>query len=307
MLVLVGSEALRHHWTDSVPRKPSDYDLIGTHNELSRFIREVAPEETYPLGANKLFMKTRSPKSVWEMEIAWTNSTAEQFMEYARIDPLKTLPMGCGFYVIVPNLDLLYTLKMSHRYLRNSPHFLKTMAHIRLMRENGAVVRPQYQNWLKRREAETYSYGHPSLKQSKKDFFSGDAIEYLYDHDSIHEAIKLGPKPAYLSFKVDGEEVLTSRAKFDSLPREIQLRAVLEETYVLALERSQIPFPGTDPKWSFDKALEKVCTSITSGWFREFSWENYHEVKSLYDPTYTERLQKALSEGIVLPYQSRLP
>ena len=30
-------------------------------------------------------------------------------------------------------------------------------------------------------------------------------------------------------------------------------------------------------------ALEKVCTSITSGKFREFSWENYLKVRNMYD------------------------
>lgn len=29
-------------------------------------------------------------------------------------------------------------------------------------------------------------------------------------------------------------------------------------------------------------ALEKVCTSITSGWFREYAYENYYEVVAMY-------------------------
>jgi hypothetical protein len=31
-----------------------------------------------------------------------------------------------------------------------------------------------------------------------------------------------------------------------------------------------------------NKALDKVCTSITSGWFREFAWQNYDEVVKIY-------------------------
>jgi len=33
----------------------------------------------------------------------------------------------------------------------------------------------------------------------------------------------------------------------------------------------------------FEMALMKVCTSITSGWFREYAWENYQKVLDLYD------------------------
>jgi hypothetical protein len=32
----------------------------------------------------------------------------------------------------------------------------------------------------------------------------------------------------------------------------------------------------------------KVCTSITSGWFREFAWENYDNVLDLYNDKYVE-------------------
>lgn len=59
---------------------------------------------------------------------------------------------------------------------------------------------------------------------------------------------------------------------------------------MLALERSQIPHAGNiTPHASFLIALQKVCTSITSGWFREFAWEHYHEVRALYRDTYVPR------------------
>jgi hypothetical protein len=52
----------------------------------------------------------------------------------------------------------------------------------------------------------------------------------------------------------------------------------------LALERSLVPFDwrsGED--YAFKKALEKVCTSITSGFFREYAWEHYAAVINLYN------------------------
>lgn len=198
------------------------------------------------------------------------------------------------------NMDELYTLKMSHRYLKNNPHFKKTMDHIHWLRDRGAKIWST--DWLAKAEEETYSYKHPSLMRQKKDFFSGDGVNYVYDHDSIHEAMKTFDIPAYQFFADPTHEVKSSRKRFFQQDRAIQLAAVFEETTVLALERSQVLYPETDPKWSWLTALEKVCTSITSGWFREFAWENYYDVEKMYDPDYVKKFREKLSQGVVKPH-----
>jgi hypothetical protein len=210
-----------------------------------------------------------------------------------------------------PPLKYLYALKMSHRYLRNSPHFLKTMRDIQAIRKFAKESNydlhfdPKLKEWFKKREKETYWYKHPSLKQNKKDFFNGDGVTYVYDHDSIHEAVKHLDEPAYNKFKVDTAEVECSKEKFFSLPMDTQLYSVLEEVQVLALERSQIPFKdkGIDPRWSFNKAHEKVCTSITSGWWREFAWEHYDMVQDMYEPDYVNNFWAAVNMNRVKPYK----
>lgn len=78
---------------------------------------------------------------------------------------------------------------------------------------------------------------------------------------------------------------------------------VIDNFEVLALERSQIPFKNMAPKTSFLIALEKVCTSITSGWFREYAWENYDKVVSLYDPNYVKMFWNAVDKGVVKQYK----
>ena len=50
-------------------------------------------------------------------------------------------------------------------------------------------------------------------------------------------------------------------------------------------------------------ALEKVCTSITSGWFREFAWENFDVVTNLYNDDYITKFTNAMKDGIILPYK----
>ncbi len=113
----------------------------------------------------------------------------------------------------------------------------------------------------------------------------------------------MGLVPAYKIFSIEGKEVLSSKAKFERCDTSVQLNAVLEESYVLALERSQIPYEGKiTPANSFLIALEKVCTSITSGWFREFAYDNYFKVAMMYNESYVQKFKDGLNNGIVKPF-----
>lgn len=207
-----------------------------------------------------------------------------------------------GHYVVVPTLDTLYTLKMAHRFRKQYPHFRKTIYDIKLMRSLGAKIVDE--KWFKALEKWNYNYNVPKLKGvTKNAFFSAGKIEFKYDHDEIHEAVKIGPVPAYTLYKKDGQEVECSKELFDSLPYETRLNGVMEEAMVLALERCLIPYNGNyfepNPRDAYAKALEKVCTSITSGWFREFAWENYFQALNAYPVDFNEKFRKAVRAGKV--------
>jgi hypothetical protein len=78
---------------------------------------------------------------------------------------------------------------------------------------------------------------------------------------------------------------------------------VVEEAAVLAIERSLVPHPGIktpEEAWRF--ALAKVCSSITSGWFREFAYENALEIIKLYPKGYWEKFQEDVKSGLVKPF-----
>lgn len=282
-----------------------DVDFVGTYEACEKMIslrKKFANAQVYPSSnGNKLIVKG-GPVVPWELEIAWPGSSGEEFLNLVSEDP-ETIQNAYG-NASFPSLDALYAIKMSHRYLKNSKHFLKTMKDIRYFRSKGAKLSGRYYEWYRRREKETYSYKHPNLKQSKNNFFAG-SVEQVYDHDSIHEAVAFGSCPAYLLYKKDGAEVECDRGKWENLSDEVKLHGVVEEALVLALERSQIPFPETDKIRSFKMALEKVCTSITSGWFREWAWEHYFEAVGLFEKMgesgedYVSLFNRKLSEGVV--------
>jgi hypothetical protein len=297
-MIVIGSEALRVHGIDT-GRKRLDIDVVGEYDEIVAFAKMKGDiKACYPTNeGKKLVVKT--DKIIIEGEITWPDSNAEALANLIRNDP-GTIHARDVIGTRYPSVNLLYMLKMSHRYLRNSPHFIKTMRDIQQLRLFGAKIEPAHEEFYKERMRVTYDYGHPKLDQSKKDFFSDDGIKYVYDHDSIHEAVKHLDKPAYNYYKPNENEVYCSRDLFDQAPEMVRLLGGLEESYVLALERSQIPFPGHwKPQKSFDFALMKVCTSITSGWFREFCWENYDKIRELYDDKYVERFWQAVEDGIV--------
>lgn len=298
VLILIGSEAQRIRL--GLDRVPKDIDFIAPMAD----VEALAPHMTsvLPTSEGRKVLAVHRNGRIFEFEVAWTNSQARALHDFVREDSATcdTFIEDVGAHALVPSLDVLYALKSSHRFRRNSPHFLKTMRDRQAMRAAGASIPEALRSWYSAREKETYAYKHPNLNQGKMGFFSGDGIDYVYDHDSIHQAMKLYDRPAYAYFQRDGAEVAVDRSKFDAMPAHLQVASVVEESYVLALERSQVPFRGrVAPFDSFRKALEKVCTSITSGWWRDFAYEHYDEALALYDPMYVDRFWAAVDSGVV--------
>src|SRR6185369_1396058 len=198
-------------------RRPPDIDVIATFDELAgltSFLRRETRLESIPLSSNKTVLKCQDGRIV-EVELAWEGTAARRLWENSSSESdfgfdVKLLPLAFRR----ATLDELYTLKMSHRYLKNSPHFRKTRNDIMLMRAMGARVFDA--DWLRQREDETYVYRHPKLNVMKKDFFTGDGVQYVYDHDDIHKAVAhiefdFVLTPAYTLYMKDGEEVKSDK------------------------------------------------------------------------------------------------
>ncbi|UOL48559.1 hypothetical protein QGX12_gp085 [Pseudomonas phage Kremar] len=296
-MLLIGSRALiRNNPELESQRKCVDWDFICTLDQFRQWHRHHKGRLQFavPTQGGKYYHARDKDGMNYEFELAWPGTSAEILLnEYGANN--WQIP------VTASNHDLLL-IKESHKYKRNSPHFLKTMQDIHFLRFKVNGGKPV--KWIERnreilalREKESYDYAHPKLNVTSGEFFTGDGVNYIYDHDSIHETQALlwsdngdteWPRPAYTFYMKDGSEVMTSKEKFFSVEERIRLYGVYEESCVLALERSQIPHGlgkegGPSARWSFEMALMKVCTSITSGWFREYAWENYQKVLDLYE------------------------
>jgi hypothetical protein len=306
-MILIGSRALALRQPSTLTRKPLDFDWVCTQEEFDQWMEKnqhkVNPIKVYKeecrQGVHKMIVEGSTN---CEFEIIDSEKSSGILQKLVENNP-ESLETPFGW---VPSFDLLFTIKQSHRYLRNSPHFWKTLTDWHIMRRLGAKVRPEYRDFLNVREAETYWYKHPKLNVSKDDFFQDNGIQYEVEHDDIHVSVKLFDKPAYCYYLKDGAQVECDKEKFFSVSQDIRLAGVVEEAAVLAIERSLIPHPGVwTPEYAWKFALAKVCSSITSGWFRQFAYENAPAVLKLYPSGYWEKFQQDRAEGRVRPFSGK--
>ena len=303
MKIIIGSQALWNHI--HAPRVIIDTDIVCDYDEIEYLRGHIKPVTIYPINGGKSMFMRDTLGDITECEIAWPDSRAEKFLEFARTFP-DAFSYDFDTDTYKPSLNVLYMLKMSHRYLKDSPHFLKTMEDIKLMRDAGAFIQDEWSPFYEQRMKDTYTYSLPKLNQSKADFFDNTTNIYTLDHDSIHESVKHLCCPAYEFIKSRQTEVMCDKDMFTSSPEHVKLLCVLEESYVLSIERSIHPYPDVDRKWAFDMALMKLCTSISSGWFREFAWENYDEVQRMYNSEYVGRFYGKLYAGVIKPFEKEV-
>lgn len=83
--------------------------------------------------------------------------------------------------------------------------------------------------------------------------------------------------------------------KWESLSHKDKILCVAEETQVIAVERFCVPNDWNyNTKRAYFGALKKVCTTLTSGYFRDFAIDHYPEIISVYDPNKFEFVKKEL-------------
>ena len=289
-IIFIGSEALRYNGFN-IDRKILDVDIIAPLKEGQEYAKsKLGSFKTYPV-SSKLWIYKNNDLVIEHLMPTGSNKLIYDWMVENNLE------------YIPPELSL--AIKMSHRFKKtNKTEFLKTKNDIKMLRNNGISYK-DFDAIYKLRMKEVLSYSHPNLNRNKEEFFTDD-VGYIYDHDSIHESIKTMDKPAYQYFKPEENEVFCSKSMFMKLSDDIKHKSVIEESWVLTIERALVPFNITDEnviKNRFRHALQKVCTSITSGWFRDYAWEDYDRVMDDYDISYYHRFQEGLKTGVVKPHK----
>lgn len=299
-MILVGSRAAEIRVPGLLGRSPLDTDFLCGPEEYEEFCKKlgISPESAEETANGKVL---KVDNSIFEFSFYSEGDSTHQIIEWVKSDPATISTSFCK----VPTLDVLFLLKSSHRFRKDSPHFWKTALDYHKMKAVGAVIPKDLFAVHKLREKETYTNKHPSLMKQKVDFFSTDGVNYVYDHDSIHQAVKLYDRPAYTYFAKDDHEVMSDKVKFEAADHKIKLASVVEETAVLSIERSLVPHPGVlteHQAWML--SLSKVCSSITSGWWREWAYQHIFEAVKNYPVDYHQKFKAGLEAGIVKPHNT---
>ncbi len=125
---------------------------------------------------------------------------------------------------------------------------------------------------------EQYPQKHPKLNVPVDEFFD-DYVTKKFNHDWLHEVVAYHQQPLYKSLQNDVESAWCKLDLWKKLSYKDKVLCVTEEVTVIAVERFLVPTDWQTPaKLAFMKSLEKVCTTLCSGWFRDFAIDNYPQI-----------------------------
>lgn len=286
MAVLIGSGALRNR----IPRFPrqGDYDIVLTKEEFDNW---SINKSNITNNGNKIRIEGLDKPIECEFEDLESN----KFILNRTYDKSVTI-FGLDCYIA--DLNVLLALKHSHRYYSNNWHknirdysFLKSVA----------SLTPELLQFSDLRQSE--KNGQPfsrSLNVYNDDFFekSQGQVKRKYIHDDLHYATCYYDEPLWMKCKQDIQKAAVDERLFNLLDYSDRVKMVQEEGFVIALERKIIPYldKEIDAKSAFMWAIMRIGTNLTSGWFRDFTIDNYvNVVKYNYD--YVGKFKKALTNG----------
>lgn len=273
--MLIGSRAIAH-WNSDFKVKPgADWDIVGVP-ESEDFYRSrfQIPDSNH--------IEWHDPHSLNNNQMRYYHNTDSS---YTHVCDVK-------------GLAIIYRSHL-HRDCNWDGHICKYHRFIVPMLSGSDLVSLKDDPLLLERIKLTkaaYPQGNPKLNKSNMEFFD-DPVNKVYDHDFLHELYAYEDRPMFEKLKRPEQFDLAWCAKdlWDELTLEQQLQCVAEETYVIATERFMVPNNWDfATKRAYYHSLKKVCTTLTSGWFRDFAIDNFPQVYSLYEGSKFYRVQAHL-------------
>lgn len=302
-MLLIGSQAMRiglEKVGKALGRVPTDLDVIARHKDAEDLISRaglVIVKES----PEKVLTKAPDGKFI-EIELVYSNQSSWLYSQWA--DTMAHLDQATfyGVQMDVAPLEMLYSIKRAHRHSPNKFH--KHVKDYNRLREllNGRDLFSRITKLRYRETVERENLRTPSLDKSATDFFDDKVSNRTFVHDQIHEVMAFGERPMFEKIKIDPNKVACSKEKFFALTHEQRDHCVQEEAYVIALERHIIPMLFESGKivssiCAYKWALMRICTTLCSGWFREYALENYDNLMLRYNWAYTDKFLKAVEEG----------
>lgn len=204
---------------------------------------------------------------------------------------------GTKLYLALPHCLAAIKRSHLHRELGFDKHITQYHKHLeKYIRYSSYDIR-EFLKTRTRLTLEQYPQPKPNLKKSVQDFFT-DGVVKIHDHDYIHELVAAPTAPLYKSLQDDPSVVWCGKDKWDTFSHDQKLKCVSEEVSVLAIERFLVPREWNYPsKLAYLNALKKVCTTVTSGYFRDCAIDNYPAIIKLYNEQTFKSVKSKLTNG----------
>ena len=283
MALLIGSKALAY-WYNNYYRTPIDFDIVATEDELAFMKKhnDISQDTVVLDGLKHLMVVNGKPV---EVEILRPNTSNERMISLC-YGPKVNLSLmdGPHFDAKIADPTVLLAIKKSHidlpirwwKHIKDY-HFLNTRRdmkmdkrHIEAMEMRKAEVKAR---WVGK-------FPTPNLNMSNEDFFgkSQEVIGRVYEHDDLHLSTCFYARPLYEKIKTDQTRAMCSKELFNELLYPDRVKVVQEEAFSIALERIVIPALNKNKPYNagdaFRWAIMRIGTTLTSGWFREFTQDN---------------------------------
>lgn len=266
--LLIGSQALAIRKPEFKVRRDSDWDIISDC-ELDLGDAKVEWHDPYLLGNHALEEYT---------------DDVSIFVNGVELKPLT--------------LKGLSIVKRSH--LWRDYFFDKHMAHynfhLRNQVKDYTVIDTAVLNFRLLKSYEYFKEQHPNLNQPVKDFFD-DYVVKKYDHDMLHQMFAHKAKPMYTYMQPDPSKAWCDKEMWNTFTHQEKLWCVAEEAYVISTERFLVPCDWNYHLMkAYDTSVKKICTTLCSGFFRDFAIDNYQEVLLQFNPSKFAKVQSNLKE-----------
>lgn len=267
MFVLTGSQALQF-WQGKDFSDKSDYDIICSEEDLN----------SIGLSFNGKDQILKDGVEYISDKLLNNERMSGYYSAYIKLRKTDT-------YVKVMDTTGLYICKRSHLHRP-----IKFARHIMQFQEIRALN--PYLNDLDREvlinrtklTKEKFGDRTPKLNKTNDEFFD-DFVSKYYIHDELHEIMAFGDQPVYEKLKHNPDLATCEKSLWLKLTYEEKNNCVTEEARVIALERFIIPKlilgqAHMPPTFAFDKSLEKICTTLTSGYFRDWAIDHWSQIRN---------------------------
>jgi hypothetical protein len=304
-MLIIGSVAMQYHMRKlgHTFREPNDMDVLVNQMEFDNIIRDLA--STHELkNVSSSYCMVINWKGFARVEVHNDGEDSSSY-KYMDLDENHQTPRESwdnGYLGMnIASLATLYSIKKSHIHF---PRMFDKHIHdyLQLRHMVGGVDKLNEITKLRFKETEA-RFGKlktPSLDKTADEFFNDRVSNKLFVHDEIHKVMAhYDGVPLYERIKKDPTKVACDKAKFYALSEEDRIKCVLEEVYVIALERKILPMMFGSGKYcgpdeAIQWALMRVCTTLCSGWFREFATDNYKQIFGAYELDYVLKFLNAV-------------